>query len=111
MKLRRTTPVLGALDGMVRVIVDRFGPEQIILFGSHARGSAGRDSDVDLLVVMPVAGSKRETQIEIRQALRQYRFAKDIVVTTPDEFGWRREIPGTIERSAGRDGRVLYARP
>lgn len=96
---------------MVRVIVDHFGPEQIILLGSHARGSAGPDSDIDLLVVMPVSGSRREKQVEIRRALRRFRIAKDIVVTTPADFGWRREVPGTIERSAGREGRVLYARP
>jgi hypothetical protein len=29
-------------------------------------------------------------------------------VTTPEAFEWRRAIPGTIERSAARSGRVLY---
>ncbi len=33
-------------------IVKKFHPRQVILFGSHARGEAGPDSDVDLLVVM-----------------------------------------------------------
>ena len=96
---------------MVRRIVSRFRPEMIILFGSHARGDAGPDSDVDLLVVMPVSGSKREKQIEIRLALRSFRIPKDIVVTTPEEFAWRKEVPGTIERPAAREGKVLYARP
>jgi predicted nucleotidyltransferase len=45
---------------MVTRIVERFGPEQIILFGSAARGEAGRDSDVDLLVVMTVNGPRRD---------------------------------------------------
>ncbi len=39
---------------MVELIVERFHPEKIILFGSHARGEAGSDSDIDLLVVMHV---------------------------------------------------------
>lgn len=95
---------------MVRRIVSRFHPEKIILFGSHARGDAGPDSDVDLLVVMPLVGSKLEKQLEIRLALRSIRIAKDIVVTTPEEFQWRKEIPGTIERPAAREGKVLYAR-
>ena len=43
-----------AIDQMVGRIVERFDPERIILFGSAARGEAGPDSDVDLLVVMPV---------------------------------------------------------
>ena len=75
-----------------------------------ARGDAGPDSDVDLLVVMPYIGSKREKQLEIRLALRGIHVPKDIVVTTPEEFQWRKEVPGTIERPAAREGKVLYAR-
>jgi len=96
---------------MVRRIVSQFHPEKIILFGSHARGDAGPDSDVDLLIVMPYFGSRREKQVEIRLALKNIRFPKDIVVTAPEEFLWRKEVPGTIERPAAREGKVLYARP
>ncbi|MDA8280232.1 MAG: nucleotidyltransferase domain-containing protein [Actinomycetota bacterium] len=38
---------------VVRVLVERFRPAQVILFGSVARGDDGRDSDIDLLVVLP----------------------------------------------------------
>jgi predicted nucleotidyltransferase len=99
------------IQQMVRRIVSGFHPERIILFGSHARGEAGADSDVDLLVVMPFLGSKLEKQIEIRLALRGISVPKDIVVTSPEEFRWRQEIPGTIERPAAREGKILYARP
>ncbi len=98
------------IDRMVRRIVKRFDPDRIILFGSHARGTAGPDSDVDLLVVMEVDGSKREKQLEIRLALHDFRVPKDVIVTTPEEFAWRKEIPGTIERPAAREGKVLYAK-
>ena len=91
-------------------IVARFKPEKIILFGSHARGEGGQDSDVDLLVVMPVKGSKRKTRLNIRQALRDIHIPKDIIVSTPEEFAWRKEIAGTIERPAVREGEFLYAR-
>jgi predicted nucleotidyltransferase len=95
---------------MVRRIVNLFHPDKIILFGSHARDGAGPNSDVDLLIVMPLSGSKREKQVEIRLALQSIRIPKDIVVTTPEDFLWRQELPGTIERPAAREGRVLYAR-
>jgi len=95
---------------MVKRIVARFNPEQVILFGSHARGEAGPDSDVDLLVVMNVHGSKRRKAIEIGVELKDIRVPKDIIVTTPEEFEWRKEIAGTIERPAMREGRVLYER-
>ena len=35
------------LDGIVRTIVDEVGPEQVVLFGSRARGDARPDSDID----------------------------------------------------------------
>ena len=95
---------------MIRRIVRRFHPERIILFGSHARGEAGPDSDVDLLVVMSITGSKRKKQLEIGVALHDLRVPTDIIVTTPEEFAWRKEIPGTIERPAALEGTVLYER-
>lgn len=93
---------------MAQRIVKRFAPEKVILFGSHATGAAGADSDVDLLVVMPLTASKADHELEIRAALRAYRVPKDVIVTTPEAFAWRRSVPGTIERTAARRGRLLY---
>ena len=98
------------IQQMVLRIVERFDPERIILFGSAARGDAGPDSDVDLLVVMPVEGSRREKAVEIGVAVNDIPVPKDIVVTTPEDFEWRKEIVGTIERPAEREGRLVYAR-
>ncbi|MBI4769434.1 MAG: nucleotidyltransferase domain-containing protein [Chloroflexi bacterium] len=108
MKPREITPQL--IDKMVRRLARRFKPEQIILFGSHARGTAGPDSDVDLLVVMPLTGSKREMQLAMRLALYDILVPFDIIVTTPEEVERRRKIPGTIERPALQEGQVLYVR-
>ncbi len=99
-----------AIHTMVRRIVRQFRPDRVILFGSHARGKAGPDSDVDLLVVMPVKGLKHKKQVQIRVALHDIRIPKDIIVTTPEDFEWRKEIPGTIEYPAVHEGKVLYAR-
>lgn len=97
------------IEEMVRRIVEKFHPEQIVLFGSYARGDAGPDSDVDLLVVMPVQGSKRAMQLQVRLALHDIRLPKDIIVVTPDQFERQRDIPGTIVRPAFLEGKVLYA--
>jgi len=98
------------INEMVRRIVKRFDPEQIILFGSHAKGRAGPDSDVDLLIIMPVSGSKREKQIEIGVALHDIRIPMDIIVTTPEEVERRKNLVGTIIRPALREGEILYVR-
>jgi predicted nucleotidyltransferase len=106
----RKTQLKRDIDQMVRRIVMRFNPEQIILFGSAAREEATPHSDVDLLIVMPVRGSKREKAVEIGVAVNDIRVPKDIVVTTPEAFEWRKEIAGTIERPAALEGKLLYAR-
>lgn len=95
---------------MTRRIATQFHPERIILFGSHARGEGGLHSDVDLLIVMSVRGSKRNKAVEIGAALHDIRVPKDIIVTTPEEFKWRKEVVGTIEMPAAKEGKVLYAR-
>ena len=45
---KRTSTVQAHIDRLVQRIVKKFHPEQIILFGSHARGDAGPDSDIVL---------------------------------------------------------------
>jgi predicted nucleotidyltransferase len=98
-----------AIQEMVRRIVEGFDPEKIILFGSQARGDAGPDSDVDLLVVMPT-DSKRDTSVQIGVALHAMGVPKDVMVITPDEFERRKNIAGTIAYPAHHEGRVLYER-
>ncbi len=105
------TSVQTQIDRMVQRIVRKFHPEQVILFGSQARGDAGPDSDVDLLVVMDFEGPAHEKRVEIRQVLHSILVPKDIIVTKPEDFAWRKEIVGTIEWPAAREGKVLYARP
>jgi predicted nucleotidyltransferase len=95
---------------MVDRIVRRFDPDKIILFGSYARGDAGPDSDVDLLIVMPVAGSTRQMAVDIGVALHDIRVPKDVIVTTPEQFEWRKDTIGTVERPAWREGKLLYAK-
>lgn len=99
-----------AIAEAVRRIVEGFAPEQIILFGSHARGTAGPDSDADFLVVMPVSGSKRRKAVEIDLALAEIGMPKDVIVVTPEEVERYRNVVGTIIYPALREGKVLYDR-
>ena len=105
----KKTKVRAQIDCMVKRIVKKFDPEKIILFGSQARGDAGPDSDVDLLVVMPVEGPLVDKRLEIRGALHDIPVPIDVIVTTPEDFAWRREVIGTIEWPAAQEGKVLYA--
>jgi predicted nucleotidyltransferase len=99
-------------------IIDRlvagFAPLQIILFGSYARGTAHRGSDLDVLVVLPdePGGLRhREVTVAMLRALSDLPVAKDVVVTTPDEIARRGHLVGTVLREALREGKLLYERP
>src|SRR5438105_9655116 len=72
-----------AIRRFARAVAARFGPDQIILFGSHAYGTPHRDSDVDILVVMP-ARNKHSQAVKIRAAVPA-PFPMDLLVRTPRE--------------------------
>ena len=107
MKLAHTTR---ELNRIVRRVVERFDPERIILFGSRARGDSRPDSDFDLLIVMPVQGSRREAAVQVGLAVHDISPATDIVVVTPESFAWRQHVVGTIEWPAAHEGKLLYVR-
>jgi uncharacterized protein len=96
------------VDDAVRKIVEQFHPAKIILFGSHARDLAGPDSDVDLLIVMDVEGSRRCKAVEIDLALSNRTFPLDLLVVTRDEFEKCQNTVGHILYVAVQEGRVVY---
>ena len=98
------------IQTMTDRIVRDFHPLRLILFGSHARGEARPDSDIDLLVVLPQVANKRLAAVAIRRALADLPVCKDIVVTTPEEITRRGDLIGTVLRPALREGKVLYER-
>ncbi len=89
-----------------RQIAELFHPEKIILFGSYAYGKPHKDSDVDILVVMPAAD-------EINQAVRilektNSSFPLDLIVRTPDNLRWRLDEGDWFLREIIGSGTVLY---
>lgn len=102
------------LQEMVDVIVREVDPEAIILFGSRARGDAGPDSDVDLLVVesepFSPQRSRNKEYFRLSMALRHMPMAKDILLYSHDEFEyWKSSLNHVVGR-ASREGRVLHER-
>jgi predicted nucleotidyltransferase len=83
---------------------------QVILFGSHARGEASADSDVDFLVIEPEVPNRAEEWRRLRTAIADIDVPVDIVVLDQRVAQRRAKVPGTMVRHALRDGRVI-ARP
>lgn len=103
------------LDRMVKAIVDEVAPEQVILFGSRARGGAAADSDVDLVVVEAAPfGPGRDRRAEaarLWRALADFGVSKDILVYSSDEVEYWRDSLNHVLARALREGVVLYERP
>jgi predicted nucleotidyltransferase len=87
-------------------VAERFQPEKIILFGSHAYGKPHADSDVDILVVMP-ARNELDQAIRIRLSV-DYQFPLDLLVRTPRNLAWRLAEGDAFLREVVAKGKVLY---
>jgi predicted nucleotidyltransferase len=73
------------IKSLVRSISEQFRPERIVLFGSYAYGSPTKDSDVDLLVLMPYTGHAARIAGKILLA-SDPTFPVDILVRSPLEI-------------------------
>ncbi|MBI2357707.1 MAG: nucleotidyltransferase domain-containing protein [Deltaproteobacteria bacterium] len=85
------------LDRRLRTIGKKlkkeYRAERVILFGSHARGDATEDSDVDLLVVAPTKERFFERMASVRRLIRDLRNGLPVspIVLTPGELEKRRQ--------------------
>jgi HEPN domain-containing protein/predicted nucleotidyltransferase len=93
-------------------VVAYFKPQRVILFGSKARGEAGRDSDIDLLVVVDDdTPAEKLTWRARHEARKAYRRPADIFPIRAETFEEDRSVIGTLAAEADIDGIVVYGSP
>src|SRR5436309_493288 len=91
-----------------RRVAERFHPDKIILFGSHAYGTPHADSDVDILVIMP-ARNERDQAFKIRCEVPT-QFPMDLLVFKPQHVKWRLEERESLLTEIMTKGKILYER-
>ena len=82
---------------------------KILLFGSHARGDAGPDSDYDFLVVERDPKNRHEEMVRLDRALRSLRVPTDIVVVSEQYATEWGGVRNSMVHAALTEGRVLHA--
>jgi predicted nucleotidyltransferase len=95
------------IDEAARRIAAAAPGSRVILFGSHARGEAGPDSDVDLLVVEPHVPDHFGEIVRLQRVLAPLRLPADVVVVSEAYIDAWRDVPSTMLHDALREGRVL----
>ncbi|HUI87333.1 MAG TPA: nucleotidyltransferase domain-containing protein [Anaerolineales bacterium] len=74
-----------AISTFAHQVAKQFKPHKIILFGSYAYGRPTKDSDVDMLVIMPFRERGEQKAVEILMATDP-SFPMDLLVRTPKQI-------------------------
>ncbi len=99
------------LKPVLERILEVVPAQQIILFGSRARGQAHPDSDYDLLVVVPEEYITLENYKALYRCLGQVRrsFGVDLILTTPEQLERARKAWMPLYSEAQHNGQIVYA--
>ena len=102
------------LKEMTDIIVREVNPHKIILFGSHARGTARPDSDLDFLVVedgpFSPQHSRESEMTRLWDILFDYNIPMDFLVFSPEEITKWGKAKNPVVAHALREGLVMYDR-
>lgn len=88
-------------------VAREFHPQKIILFGSHAYGRPGTDSDVDLLVILPFRGNDAAKAMQIRSRF-DTPFPMDLLVRKPEFINARLGERDMFIEEVMTRGQVMY---
>ncbi len=98
------------MDEIRSRLVSGFNPKTIYLFGSRARGQAGPESDVDLLVVDDDKQFLKDRGVDMNMALYPRDFHLDLLYYSEEQFKRKLEEKRFFFMDIIRDGQVLYER-
>jgi len=97
------------IEKILKIIVDKYKPEKVILFGSYAYGYPSKDSDLDLLVVKDSHLPRYKRAREIRKYLWGITdIPKDIIVYTQKEIDDWAEVKEAFITTIVKKGKILY---
>lgn len=98
-------------EELLRSVVAYFNPRRVIVFGSAARGEAGEDSDIDLLIVVDDDAPKELLSWRaLWEARKGYRGAVDLIASRDSVLTERAKAIGSFAHTILEEGAVVYER-
>jgi len=85
-------------------------PDLIVVFGSCSRRDSRWDSDLDLFVVMQTDLPPLERSLDIRRLFERAPCPMDVIVYTPAELDYWKDVPSSFAHQALTQGMILYER-
>ena len=102
---------LDSFLGLLRPLLDAQGAHSAWVFGSHARGTASAESDIDVIVVAPTDRPFVDRFRDYLPAIANAGVGVDLLVYTPEEFARMQaeERPFLVDALA--DARRIHVGP
>lgn len=93
---------------LTELLIEAAKPNRIIMFGSRARGEAGEDSDLDVMVVEEAVSDRVGEMVRLNRLLRSSDIPVDLLVVSAEKFNYWCDTPGNVYFEAATEGEVLY---
>jgi predicted nucleotidyltransferase len=97
-----------AIKRLTELLIEAARPKRIIMFGSQARGEAGEDSDLDVMVVEELVSDRAGEMVRLNRLLRSFDIPVDLLVVSAEKFNYWCDTPGNVYFEAATEGEVLY---
>jgi predicted nucleotidyltransferase len=97
-----------AIKRLTELLIEAARPKRIIMFGSQARGDAGEDSDLDVMIVEELVSDRAGEMVRLSRLLRSFDIPVDLLVVSAEKFNYWCDTPGNVYFEAATEGEVLY---
>jgi len=98
------------IDKIIPMIVSLASPDQIILFGSYARGDYTDKSDIDLLIIKKDLKNGREINNILYRAFfdNKIDIPVDLISVDYNKYNELNNTIGYIYKTIKEEGKILY---
>ena len=98
------------IDKIVSLIVSRVNPDQIVLFGSYAKGENRNTSDIDLLILKKNLKNAKVITDNLYMSFfdNNIKIPVDLIIVDYDKYNILKKEIGYIYKTINEEGKLIY---